>query len=202
MITLPVGTATEILQIHKDDKIRLRNRLSDKNLARLMRIAIEGSETKLAILTQYLTFLSSQPGKQTFSTESLCLWFTWWSYYYCSQHFCGERGDTPTTHLNKTLSVVGWWAYFFVSGDDDVSELLVLRFAESLQPVGFLSSKYGGQCSKSLPTTVCYQNVREGCTYSLHAIDTLLLASCKDSTKSCTSTTMVRWWFSMYLLGA
>ena len=46
MMTLPVGTATveRSFSQMKMIKTRLRNRLSDENLARLMRIAIEGPE--------------------------------------------------------------------------------------------------------------------------------------------------------------
>ena len=46
VLTLPVGTASVELSFSymKLIKTRLRNRLSDVNLARLMRIAIEGPE--------------------------------------------------------------------------------------------------------------------------------------------------------------
>ena len=46
MLTLPVGTATveRSFSQMKMIKTRLRNRLSDDNLARLMRIAIEGPD--------------------------------------------------------------------------------------------------------------------------------------------------------------
>jgi hypothetical protein len=49
MMTLPVGTATveRSFSQMKMIKTRLRNRLSDENLARLMRIAIEGPEAEL-----------------------------------------------------------------------------------------------------------------------------------------------------------
>ena len=46
MMTLPVGTAT-VERSFSQMKIRLRNRLFDENLARLMRIAIEGPEPEL-----------------------------------------------------------------------------------------------------------------------------------------------------------
>ena len=46
MLTLPVGTATveRSFSQMKTIKTRLRNRLNDTNLKRLMRIAIEGPE--------------------------------------------------------------------------------------------------------------------------------------------------------------
>ena len=46
LLALPVGTATveRLFSEMKLVKTRLRNRLSDSNLSRLMRIAIEGPE--------------------------------------------------------------------------------------------------------------------------------------------------------------
>ena len=56
MLTLPVGTATVEWSFSqmKMIKTRLRNRLNDTNLKRLMRIAIEGPEMKLVDFDEVL----------------------------------------------------------------------------------------------------------------------------------------------------
>ena len=55
MMTLPVGTATveQSFSHMKMIKSRLRNRLSDENLRRLLRIALEGQNQNSLILMQY-----------------------------------------------------------------------------------------------------------------------------------------------------
>ena len=54
MMTLPVGTATAERSFShmKMIKSRLRNRLSDENLGRLLRIALEGQNQNSLILMQ------------------------------------------------------------------------------------------------------------------------------------------------------
>ena len=56
MLTLPVGTATveRSFSQMKMIKTRLRNRLSDLNLTRLMRIAIEGPRLNLVNFNEIL----------------------------------------------------------------------------------------------------------------------------------------------------
>ncbi len=56
MLTLPVGTATveRSFSQMKNIKTRLRNRLNDTNLERLMRIVIEGPEMKLVNFDEVL----------------------------------------------------------------------------------------------------------------------------------------------------
>ena len=56
MLTLPVGTATVEGSFSQMNmiKTRLRNRLNDTNLKRLMRIAIEGPEMKLVDFDEVL----------------------------------------------------------------------------------------------------------------------------------------------------
>ena len=56
MLTLPVGTAPveRSFSQMKMIKTRLRNRLNDTNLKRLMRIAIEGPEMKLVDFDEVL----------------------------------------------------------------------------------------------------------------------------------------------------
>ena len=58
LLVLPVGTASvkgSFSQI-KLVKTRLRTRINDHNLARLMRIATEGPELALLILMKFWTF--------------------------------------------------------------------------------------------------------------------------------------------------
>ena len=56
LLALPVGTATveRLFSEMKLVKTRLRNRLSDSNLSRLMRIAIEGPELSSADFNEIL----------------------------------------------------------------------------------------------------------------------------------------------------
>ena len=62
MLTFPVGTATveRSFSQMKIIKTRLRNRLNDTNLKRLMRIAIEGSEMKLVDFDEVLDVFSEK----------------------------------------------------------------------------------------------------------------------------------------------
>ena len=64
MLTLPVGTATieRSFSQMKIIKTRLRNRLNDTNLKRLMRIAIEGPEMKLVDFDEVLDVLEKKIG--------------------------------------------------------------------------------------------------------------------------------------------
>ena len=59
MLTLPVGTAT-VERSFSQTKIRLRNRLSDLNLTRLMRIAIEGPQLNLVNFNEILDIFKEQ----------------------------------------------------------------------------------------------------------------------------------------------
>ena len=57
MLTLPVGTATDVERSFSQIRMietRLRNRLNDTNLKRLMQIAIEGPEMKLVDFDEVL----------------------------------------------------------------------------------------------------------------------------------------------------
>ena len=63
MLTLPVGTATVERSFSQEDyKTRLRNRLTDTNLKRLMQIAIEGPEMKLVDSMKFSTYLENVTG--------------------------------------------------------------------------------------------------------------------------------------------
>ena len=64
MLTLPVGTATveRSFSQMKIIKTRLRNRLNDTNLKRLMRIAIEGPEMKLVDFDEVLDVFREKIG--------------------------------------------------------------------------------------------------------------------------------------------
>ena len=59
MLTLPVGTAT-VERSFSQTKIRLRNRLSDLNLTRLMRIAIEGPQLNLVNFNEIMDIFKEQ----------------------------------------------------------------------------------------------------------------------------------------------
>lgn len=62
MLTLPVGTATveRSFSQMKNIKTRLRNRLNDSNLERLMRIAIEGPEMKFVNFDEVLNIFKEK----------------------------------------------------------------------------------------------------------------------------------------------
>ena len=74
MLTLPVGTATieRSFSQMKMIKTRLRKRLNDTNLMRLMRIAIEGPEMKLVDFDEVLNVFRENNRRISPSVCKLC----------------------------------------------------------------------------------------------------------------------------------